>query len=41
VPGGSRKVSAIYWDMLKDMKKGGEIIADGKRIYRDGRFLKW
>jgi len=31
--------SAIHWDMLCDMKKGGEIYADGKLIYKDGKFL--
>ncbi|MCW4055480.1 MAG: aminopeptidase, partial [Candidatus Bathyarchaeota archaeon] len=32
--------SAIHWDLLKDMKKGGEIYADGKLIYKDGEFLE-
>ncbi len=36
---GSKNVSAIHWDMLKDMRKHGEILADGKRIYRNGKFL--
>ena len=36
---GSKNESAIHWDMLKDMKSGGEIHADGKLIYRDGKFL--
>ena len=31
--------SAIHWDMLCDMKKGGEIYADGELIYKDGGFL--
>ena len=31
--------SAIHWDMLCDMKKGGEIYADGELIYKDGKFL--
>jgi len=31
--------SAIHWDILKDMKKGGEIYADGKLFYKDGKFL--
>jgi aminopeptidase len=29
----------IHWDMLCDMRQGGELIADGEVIYRDGRFL--
>lgn len=40
IPGsGSKNQSAIHWDMLKDMSDGGEIYADGKLIYREGRFL--
>jgi len=31
--------SAIHWDMLCDMKNGGEIYADGELVYKDGRFL--
>ena len=37
--GGLNK-SAIHWDILKDMKKGGEIYADNKPFYKDGKFLK-
>jgi aminopeptidase len=36
---GSKNVSGIHWDMLKDMREGGEIYADGKLIYRNGAFL--
>jgi aminopeptidase len=36
--GGSNR-SGIHWDMVLDMKKGGEIEADGKLIYKDGKFL--
>jgi aminopeptidase len=40
IPGsGSKNFSALHWDMLKDMREGGEILADGEVIYRDGRFL--
>jgi len=31
--------SAIHWDMLCDMKNGGEIYADDELVYEDGRFL--
>ncbi len=31
--------SAIHWDMLCDMKDGGEIYADDELIYKDGKFL--
>jgi aminopeptidase len=36
---GSKNESAIHWDMLKDMKNGGEIYADGDLIYKNGSFL--
>ena len=36
---GAKNVSAVHWDILKDMRKGGRIIADGKLIYKDGKFL--
>ncbi len=36
---GGENVSSIHWDMLCDMKKGGEIFADGKMIYQNGEFL--
>jgi aminopeptidase len=36
--GGLNK-SAIHWDILKDMKKDGEIYADGRLFYKNGKFL--
>ncbi|RPJ49713.1 MAG: aminopeptidase, partial [Methanobacteriota archaeon] len=36
---GSRNESSIHWDMLCDMRQGGQIQADGAVIYRDGRFV--
>ncbi len=36
---GSRNQSSIHWDMLVNMREGGEILADGERIYESGRFL--
>ena len=36
---GSKNISAIHWDMLKDMRVGGKIYADGELIYQDGSFL--
>lgn len=35
---GSRNESAIHWDMICDMRQGGEIIVDGEVLYRDGKF---
>lgn len=31
--------SAIHWDMVCDFRAGGEVYADGRLIYRDGKFL--
>jgi aminopeptidase len=36
--GGLNK-SGLHWDLLKDMKKRGEIYADKKLFYEDGNFL--
>ena len=36
---GSKNVSVIHWDMLKDMRESGEIYADEKLIYQNGAFL--
>ncbi|MFH1314036.1 MAG: aminopeptidase [Candidatus Eisenbacteria bacterium] len=35
---GGKNHSALHWDMICDLKKGGEIKADGKVIYRNGKF---
>jgi aminopeptidase len=36
--GGVNK-SAIHWDLLCDMREGGNITIDGKRVYESGRFV--
>jgi len=36
---GSKNISALHWDMLKDMRDGGEIHADGALIYQNGHFV--
>jgi aminopeptidase len=36
---GSVNESAIHWDMICDLRSGGEITVDGTPFYRDGRFL--
>lgn len=35
---GGRNESSIHWDMIADMKNGGQIIADGEKIYESGAF---
>jgi aminopeptidase len=37
--GGTNK-SALHWDMVADLRKGGRIEADGQVISENGRFLK-
>jgi aminopeptidase len=37
---GSVNTSAIHWDMICDMRAGGEIWVDGEQFYRNGEFLK-
>ena len=40
IPGtGSKNFSTLHWDMLKDMRAGGEIYADGSLIYQNGQFV--
>jgi len=36
---GALNKSPIHWDLLKDMKKNGEIYADDKLFYKNGKFL--
>jgi len=36
--GGTNK-SAIHWDMIADMKNGGQIFADNELIYESGQFI--
>lgn len=31
--------SAIHWDMIKDLRKGGKLIVDGKTIQQNGKWL--
>ena len=35
---GSKNESALHWDMLCDMRAGGEVYADGELIYSNGKF---
>lgn len=36
---GSKNQSAIHWDMICDLRNGGEIRVDGELLYRNGRFV--
>ena len=37
---GGKNKSALHWDMIKDLRKGGAIHVDGKVFQRDGKFGK-
>jgi aminopeptidase len=40
VPGtGGENESGLHWDIVCDLRDGGEVYADGELIYRDGAFL--
>jgi len=36
---GSVNQSSVHWDMICDMRQGGEIIVDGELFYKDGEFV--
>lgn len=36
---GGKNESTVHWDLITDMKNGGEIWADGVKIYENGLFL--
>jgi len=36
---GSHAESAIHWDMVCDLRDGGEITADNQTLYKNGRFV--
>jgi aminopeptidase len=40
VPGtGGENESGLHWDIVCDLRNGGEVYADDELVYRDGRFL--
>jgi aminopeptidase len=36
---GGKNESSVHWDMIADMRDGGEIYADSDRIYTGGKFM--
>jgi aminopeptidase len=36
---GSRNNSQVHWDLICDMRDGGQIVVDGELFYRNGEFL--
>ena len=37
---GSKNVSGLHWDMVCDLRKGGELYGDGQLFFKNGKFLK-
>jgi aminopeptidase len=38
---GNHNISGIHWDMICDLRPGGEIYADGEMFFKDGKFTRW
>lgn len=36
---GGKNTSGLHWDIIKNMKEGGEIYADDELIYKNGKFV--
>lgn len=36
---GGENISALHWDMVCDLRDGGEVYADGELVYRNGEFV--
>jgi aminopeptidase len=36
---GGRNESAVHWDLVKDLRHGGELSVDGEVVQRDGRWV--
>ena len=36
---GGTNVSAVHWDMVCDLRQGGEIRVDGELLHKDGKFV--
>jgi len=37
---GGKNSSAVHWDMICDLRRGGRITADGEVVQQDGRFVQ-
>jgi aminopeptidase len=36
---GGRNESALHWDLVKDMRRGGRLFCDGELVQQDGGWL--
>jgi aminopeptidase len=37
---GGTNESALHWDLIRDLRRGGRITADGELVQVDGRFVQ-
>ena len=37
---GGENESSVHWDLICDLRKGGEVRADGEPIQKNGRFVE-
>jgi aminopeptidase len=37
---GGKNKSGLHWDMVCDLREGGQLIGDGEVFYKDGKFIK-
>jgi len=38
---GSVNQSAIHWDMICDLRQGGQVTVDGEMFMKDGKYVLW
>ncbi len=38
---GGKNESSVHWDLISDLREGGELYADGELLQRDGKFLDY
>jgi aminopeptidase len=36
---GSKNDSVVHWDMVKDLRPGGQLLCDGEVVQESGRWL--
>jgi aminopeptidase len=36
---GGENISALHWDLICDLRRGGRVVVDGEELQRDGRFV--
>jgi aminopeptidase len=38
---GGKNASSVHWDLISDLREGGELYADGQLLQKDGEFLDY